>query len=119
MALSALSPDPSRGDEVNQPQPDLWSQVAARPAGGKRDTSRRAAASLTPSVVKQDEDAILAALECHGRLTRYELVARTGIQLQSICARLRGLVKAGRIEFTAASKPGPTGRPCRLYVRHV
>lgn len=100
---------------MNQPQPDLWSQVAARPAGGKRDTSRRAAASLTPSVVEHDERAIVATLERHGLLTRYELIERTGIQLQSICARLRGLVKGGRIEFTEARKPGPTGRPCRLY----
>src|SRR5690242_12973599 len=100
---------------MTQPQPDLWSQVAARPIPGPRDTSRRAAASLTPSVVEEDERAIVAALERHGMLTRYELIERTGIQLQSICARLRGLVQAGRLEFTETRKPGPTGRPCRLY----
>jgi uncharacterized protein with von Willebrand factor type A (vWA) domain len=89
-------------------------QLDLQPIPGRTDTSRSAAASLSRGAVKRDERDILTALAWRN-MTRPELEAVTNIKLQSLTARLRGLVKAGKIQWSGAKRPSPNGVPCHEY----
>lgn len=77
------------------------------------ETSKAAAASAAE--FRADHHArILAALAtCAG--TIYELAAMTGIDHVAVARRLPELKAAGKAEPTGTTRPGHTGRECRVW----
>lgn len=50
-----------------------------------------------------------------GPATIYEIAARTGLDHVAVARRLSEMERAGIAEPTTETRPGPTGRQCRVW----
>ncbi len=57
---------------------------------------------------------IHAALELRN-MTDHEIVAETGMLLQSVCGARNKLIKLGLVEATSQTRPGPYGHDCVIW----
>lgn len=78
------------------------------------ETSRAAAAALTPGRLSSHRWAALVAL-AQGPATDFELAQRTGIQQTSVGKRRLELARLGYVEDTGLRRPSPSGSPAIVW----
>lgn len=96
---------------------DLLTGVPAYPSGpgySDQDTSKAAAASVKATAPKLAE-VLLSVIRMKGPMTADELELATGKRAQSITARLRNLVMAGKLVDTGDRRKTRRGRAAKVY----
>src|SRR5690242_12236412 len=78
----------------NNPAGTLWGMVDTHPAPSNRTTTSKAAAAAIEPHRQTQREKVQAFVESRGRLgaTRNEIVAGTGLLLQSVCGRVAELL---------------------------
>ena len=71
-------------------QPDLWTVPVTR-RGVFASTSHAAGASMPDDATATQRRTIVDLLAAYGPLTYHEIAARTGIDLQTVCWRMKEL----------------------------
>lgn len=99
-------------------QPDLWSPVTPPPKRKRHRTATTSSDGLDDARqsgrLQRAERIVLDALRGHGRLTRHEVSAATGLPLSSVCGRVASLMKSGDVQEVILN-----GRKLVVDGRHV
>lgn len=81
-------------------QPDLWAPVVRR-RGVMASTTL--ASDLPADLKATQRSKIVNLLAADGRLTYHEIAARTGIELQTVCWRMKELKANGHARFAKSA----------------